>query len=98
MDSKLYLIWCSDNDAPPAVIECYSVGQGIEYYLASHGMLSYSSPMYVMELSELFLLNEVASYVSCKKCDELDKVHVWEVVKEDVFVEAVNRFKNLRAP
>jgi hypothetical protein len=101
-ESKVYVLWC--EGAGPSVIECYSLGQAVEYFLAAHGMLRYDS-MNAVEVDGVHLISDVSRFIPFKECAELDKHHNCTVLEElptdkltadkQVNAEVVNRHEQL---
>ena len=78
-ETKVYVVWL-DGQAGPSVIEAYTVGQAVEYFLASHGLLGYDEPMKVAIADGCDMISAVCEYVKIADCDELDEHHTWEEV------------------
>lgn len=77
---RAYIIWDGHRRSPPAVVEAYSPGQAIEYYLATHGIMAYDKPMEILEVDR-GSLKKVCELVSVVQCDELDRHHFWKEIE-----------------
>ena len=84
-ETKVYLIWDADKISPPSVIEAYSKGQCVEYYLASHGLFGYENPIKILELGEansICLISEVSDCIPYSEAESLNDHHVWEDIED----------------
>lgn len=79
-ETRVFIVWEPGN-AGPAVVEAYSPGQAIEYFLATHGMLRYDDIRVCrLDPGEVHLISQVGRLVNKRDCSELDKHHRWTEV------------------
>lgn len=80
-EPKVYIVWAK-GQAGPSIIEAYSPGHAIEFFLATHGMFGYSEPIKIAVVDgNVDLISSVSKLIPLNEIAGLDEHHAWKIVE-----------------